>query len=188
MKGLKALAAALVATGLLAALIPASASAAAYKHYVACGVSRKANRRTSARRRAKRAPSSKASRRRHLHGLRQVPERQKPLRRKPRKPTGHALREQDHLDDPRHAQGHLVRQRQESRHLRLPGPPLARPPLVVVGFDTATRHRRLRLARRRGPPRVAARALPAGGPGTRPRCSARSSARPQRPAAGRRST
>jgi hypothetical protein len=38
MKGLKALAAVLVATGLLASVIPASASAAAYKHYVACGV------------------------------------------------------------------------------------------------------------------------------------------------------
>ena len=39
MKGLKALAAVLVAIGLLASVIPASASAAAYKHYVACGVS-----------------------------------------------------------------------------------------------------------------------------------------------------
>ena len=38
MKGLKALAAVLVATGLLASAIPASAGAAAYKHYVACGV------------------------------------------------------------------------------------------------------------------------------------------------------
>jgi hypothetical protein len=38
MKGLKALAAVLVATGLLASVIPASASADAYKHYVACGV------------------------------------------------------------------------------------------------------------------------------------------------------
>lgn len=39
MKGLKALAAVLAATGLLASVIPASAGAAAYKHYVACGVS-----------------------------------------------------------------------------------------------------------------------------------------------------
>jgi hypothetical protein len=38
MKGLKALAAVIVATGLLASVIPASASADAYKHYVACGV------------------------------------------------------------------------------------------------------------------------------------------------------
>ncbi len=38
MKGLKALAAVLVATGLLASAVPASAGAAAYKHYVACGV------------------------------------------------------------------------------------------------------------------------------------------------------
>jgi hypothetical protein len=38
MKGLKALAAVLVATGLLASAIPASANAVAYRHYVACGV------------------------------------------------------------------------------------------------------------------------------------------------------
>jgi hypothetical protein len=42
MKGLKALAAVLVATGLLASAVPASAGAAAYKHYVACGISRNA--------------------------------------------------------------------------------------------------------------------------------------------------
>ena len=42
MKGLKALAAVLVATGLLASAVPASAGAAAYKHYVGCGISRNA--------------------------------------------------------------------------------------------------------------------------------------------------
>jgi hypothetical protein len=42
MKGLKALVAVLVATGLLAAALPASAGAAAFKHYVACGISRNA--------------------------------------------------------------------------------------------------------------------------------------------------
>lgn len=43
MKGLKALSAALVVSGLLiGAVLPATASAAAYKHYVACGVSPKA--------------------------------------------------------------------------------------------------------------------------------------------------
>lgn len=42
MKGLKALAAVLLVSGLLAASVPASASAAAYRHYVACGTSRKA--------------------------------------------------------------------------------------------------------------------------------------------------
>jgi hypothetical protein len=42
MKGLKALAAVLVATGLLASAVPATAGAAAYKHYVACGISRNA--------------------------------------------------------------------------------------------------------------------------------------------------
>jgi hypothetical protein len=43
MKGLKALSAVLIATGLLTAAAPASAGAAAYKHYVGCGISRKAS-------------------------------------------------------------------------------------------------------------------------------------------------
>lgn len=42
MKGLKALVALLVATGLLAAAVPATAGAAAYQHYVGCGISRNA--------------------------------------------------------------------------------------------------------------------------------------------------
>ncbi len=42
MKGLKTLAAAMLASGLLVAAAPATASAAAYKHYVGCGVSRNA--------------------------------------------------------------------------------------------------------------------------------------------------
>jgi len=43
MKGLKALAAVLVVTGLLVgAAAPATAGAAAYKHYVGCGISRNA--------------------------------------------------------------------------------------------------------------------------------------------------
>ena len=42
MKGLRALAAVLVATGLLASAAPATAGAAAYKHYVGCGISRNA--------------------------------------------------------------------------------------------------------------------------------------------------
>ncbi|HVO53419.1 MAG TPA: hypothetical protein VMT37_03305 [Solirubrobacterales bacterium] len=40
MKGLKALVAVLVATGLLASAAPAVAGAPAYKHYVGCGISR----------------------------------------------------------------------------------------------------------------------------------------------------
>jgi hypothetical protein len=43
MKGLKALSAVLVATGLLASAAPASAGAAAFKHYVGCGISRNAH-------------------------------------------------------------------------------------------------------------------------------------------------
>jgi hypothetical protein len=42
MKALKALAGVLVVTGLLAVAVPASAGAAAYKHYVGCGISRNA--------------------------------------------------------------------------------------------------------------------------------------------------
>jgi hypothetical protein len=42
MKALKALAAVVVATGLLVSAVPASAGAAAYQHYVGCGISRNA--------------------------------------------------------------------------------------------------------------------------------------------------
>lgn len=42
MKGLKALAAVMLVSGLLVAAVPATASAAAYKHYVGCGVSQNA--------------------------------------------------------------------------------------------------------------------------------------------------
>jgi hypothetical protein len=42
MKGLKALAAVVLATGLLATAVPSPAGAAAFKHYVGCGLSRKA--------------------------------------------------------------------------------------------------------------------------------------------------
>jgi len=42
MKGLKALAAVMLMSGLLAAAVPATAGAAAYKKYVGCGVSRNA--------------------------------------------------------------------------------------------------------------------------------------------------
>ena len=57
-----------------------------------------------------------------LHGLRQVPDRQEPLRPARRSDAGHALRQQDHLEHPRQAPGELVRRRQESRNLRLHGP------------------------------------------------------------------
>jgi hypothetical protein len=42
MKGLKALAAVMLVSGALVAAAPATASAAAYKHYVGCGVSQNA--------------------------------------------------------------------------------------------------------------------------------------------------
>ena len=43
MKGLKTLTAVLLGTALLVCAIPAMAGAAAYKHYVGCGISRNAN-------------------------------------------------------------------------------------------------------------------------------------------------
>jgi hypothetical protein len=42
MKAIKALAAVLVASGLLASAVPATAGAAAYKHFVACGITQNA--------------------------------------------------------------------------------------------------------------------------------------------------
>jgi hypothetical protein len=42
MKGIKAFAAVLLASGLLVSLVPATAGAAAYQHYVACGISQNA--------------------------------------------------------------------------------------------------------------------------------------------------
>jgi hypothetical protein len=42
MKGLKALAAVMLVSGLLIAAVPVTASAAAFKHYVGCGVSQNA--------------------------------------------------------------------------------------------------------------------------------------------------
>jgi hypothetical protein len=42
MKGLKALAAVLLVSGLLAGAVTASASAAPYRHYIGCGISRNA--------------------------------------------------------------------------------------------------------------------------------------------------
>ena len=50
---------------------------------------------------------------------------------------GDAVREQDHLQHPRQAQGDLVRRRQTRRLLRLQRHGIAAE-LVVVGFDTAT--------------------------------------------------
>ena len=126
MKGLKALVAVLVVTGLLAGAVTASASAAAYKHYIGCGISRNANPAHACPKGSKKGAFFKS-----LQGdvtytrLRQVPERQKPLRQSTGSRPGDALREQDHLDDPGRPRRLLVRQRQESRLDRLPGQGLA---------------------------------------------------------------
>lgn len=42
MKGLKALAAVMLVSGMLMAAVPATAGAAAYKHYIGCGISQNA--------------------------------------------------------------------------------------------------------------------------------------------------
>jgi hypothetical protein len=53
MKGLKTLTALVLVTGLLAMLMPAAAGAAAYEHYVGCGVSKNAKRSHSCPKKAK---------------------------------------------------------------------------------------------------------------------------------------
>jgi hypothetical protein len=53
MKGLKTLAALVLTCGLVATAVPATAGAAAYKHYVGCGVSRNAKPAHSCPRKAK---------------------------------------------------------------------------------------------------------------------------------------
>ena len=80
MKGLKALAAVLVATGLLASVIPASASAAAYKHYVACGVQNNSKPAHVCPNKSKKGAFFESVKRgSQLHGLRPLPEWQTPL-------------------------------------------------------------------------------------------------------------
>ena len=117
MKGLKTLTATLSAAALLASLAPASASAAAYSHYVACGVSENAKpshvcqkaRKKGAFFKSNNATSSTRS------ASSSRPARTSARRSRKRNP-GHALRQQDHLEHPRQAPGDLVRRRQESRH------------------------------------------------------------------------
>lgn len=53
MTGLKTLTALVLVTGLLATVVPATAGAAAFEHYVACGVSKKAKRSHSCPKKAK---------------------------------------------------------------------------------------------------------------------------------------
>ena len=128
MKGLKALSAVLVASGLLASAVPATAGAAAYKHYVGCGISRNATpSHVCPARAARRAPSSKASKADVAYSVCvKFPSGKNLCAQAQEADPGHALRQQDHLDDPRQAHGQLVRQGQKSRLLRLPGQELGR--------------------------------------------------------------
>jgi len=61
MKGLKTLTALLLVTGLLATAVPATAGAAAFEHYVACGVSKKAKRSHSCPKKAKKGAFFKST-------------------------------------------------------------------------------------------------------------------------------
>ena len=140
MKGLKALAAVLVVTGLLASAAPATAGAAAYKHYVGCGISRNAKPAHVCPKKSKKGAFFKSLKGDVNYSVCvKFPSGKNLCAPSPGSEPGDALREQDHLDHPRQAPGHLVRRRQESRLLRLQGQGLeAALPLVVVGFDTAT--------------------------------------------------
>ena len=127
MKGLKTLIATVAAGAALLAMTPASASAAAYSHYVACGVSQNAKPAHLCQKvpqKGRLLPQQQ----RHglLHGLRQIPDQEKPLRAAPGSRPGDALREQDHVEHPRQTRGQLVRRGQKGRVLRLHRPRLTR--------------------------------------------------------------
>lgn len=62
MKGLKMLGATLLAIALLASAVPATAGAAAYRHYVACGVSQKAKPKHKCPKRAKKGAFFRSNR------------------------------------------------------------------------------------------------------------------------------
>jgi hypothetical protein len=61
MKGIKALAAVLIVTGLLASALTASAGAAAFRHYVACGISQNSKPAHSCPKRAKKGAFFKST-------------------------------------------------------------------------------------------------------------------------------
>ena len=61
MKGIKALAAVLIVTGLLASALTASAGAATFRHYVACGISQNAKPAHSVRNRRKKGAFFKST-------------------------------------------------------------------------------------------------------------------------------
>ena len=177
MKRVKTLAAILLGVALLASVAPAMAQSAAYRHYVACGLSQNAKPAHVCQKTPQQGRLlPQHQRRRLLHGLRQIPD-QTPLRAEAGGDEGDPLRQQDHLEHPRPAQGDLVRRRQTGRPLRLQGEGLARPagdPRLRHGDG---RHRRRRRARRRGPLRVAARPLREGEPAAHDGAAGRGRAR-----------
>ncbi len=141
MKGMKRLAAMALGIALLASVAPASAGAAAYKHYVACGSGKLTQSSKPSHSCLKSEHEGRLLREhpggRLLQGLRQVPDREKPLRDAAGSDQGDAVREQDHLQHPGQAQGHLVRRRQTGRRVHPRGSGVALD-LVALGFDTAT--------------------------------------------------
>ncbi len=181
MKGLKTLGAMLLSVALLAAATTATAGAAAYKHYVACGVSQNATPAHSLPEASQKGRFlQKPPGRCQLQRLRQVPDRQKHLRESSAGHAGHPLRQQDDLEHSRQAPGHLVRRRQDGRLLRLQG----------HWLSWAPRARRSSASTRRLPTPPSARCAaarcctrrrsasrPTEARGTRPPCSLRWSAR-----------
>ena len=148
MKGLKALAAVLVATGLLASVIPASASAAAYKHYVACGVQNNSKPAHVCPNKSKKGAFFESVKAEVNYTVCvRFPGGKHLCAKSPAGRRRGALREHDRLDDSRQAPGHLVRQGQEGRDLRLQGQGLRAAPAGRRRFrHRHRRHRRLRLA------------------------------------------
>ena len=123
MKGLKTLTAVLLATALLAgAGARHRPGAAAYKHYVGCGISQNAKPSHICPKASKKGAFFKSLKGDVNYSVCvKFPTGKNLCAKAQEADAGHALRQQDHLEHPRQAPGHLVRRRQTSRRLRLPG-------------------------------------------------------------------
>ena len=170
MKGLKALTAVLVGDRAAGERAPASAEAAAFKHYVGCGSRSNAKPSHVCPKNSKKGAFFKSIKADVSYTrLRQVPERQKPLRRKPRKPTQGTLyvNKITSTIPGKHQVTWFVEGKKSA-----PSSSGSRARAALAGRRRLRhrdrRYRRLRLARRRGSARVAAGALREGGRGTRP--------------------
>ena len=160
MKGLKTLTAVVLGIALLASAAPASAKkSAAFKHYVACGLSQNAKPSHVCQKARDKGAFFRSNKRDVFYTVCvNFPRQEKPLRPQAGSGTGDALREQDHLQHPGQAPGHLVRRGQAGRRLLLHGPEVADADIGRLRHRDR-RHRRRRDPRRRGPLRGAARPL-----------------------------